>query len=157
MVEDFRTSDPRSGDVDFVGFASPPPCHPRNSSGGLRTFQPVAYVEPNVVHCGRNSRWVAVMIKSAFIEKQVERSKRERRTSPFLRRLVMNVVDRSASEFLGNAYSTRCFACSAAIEMLLKDLGIRCAMTGGAMCIVEDFRTAWRCGAASGAATIMSG
>lgn len=79
------------------------------------------------------------MIKRAFIEKQVERSKRERRTSSFLRRLIMGVVDRSAFEHYGSSYPTRCIQCSAALSLLLRDLGIRNFLTLGAFCIAEVF------------------
>lgn len=79
------------------------------------------------------------MIKRAFLKKQVERSKCERRTSPFLRRLIMGVVDRSASEHYGSTYPTRCVQCSTALSMLLRDIGIRNFLTLGALCIVEVF------------------
>lgn len=79
------------------------------------------------------------MIKPAFLKKQVERSKRRRRTTPFLRRLIFSVVDNEARRRYADKYCMRCFQCSAAIVMLLKHLGIQSSMVAGAFCIAEVF------------------
>lgn len=77
------------------------------------------------------------MIKPAFLKKQVDRSKRDYRTAPFLRRLIFSVVEHEARRRYATKYCMRCFRCSAAIVMLLKHLGIQSGMVAGAFCIAE--------------------
>jgi hypothetical protein len=80
-----------------------------------------------------------VVIKQSFIEKQIDRSRRDRRTSPFLRRLIFRIVDEAATEHYGATYPTRCIQCSAALWTLLNEFGIRSRLSLGALCIVEVF------------------
>ncbi len=77
------------------------------------------------------------MIKPSFLKRQAEKSLRERRTSPFLRRLVFQVVDAAARAHYADAYPTKCFQCSAAIATLLTGYGIRSRLMAGAVCIAE--------------------
>lgn len=77
------------------------------------------------------------MIKPAFLKRQSEKSLQEKRTSPFLRRLVFQVVDAAARGHYADAYPTKCFQCSAAIATLLDGFGIRSRMMAGAVCIAE--------------------
>jgi hypothetical protein len=79
------------------------------------------------------------VIKRAFLKKQVARSKHDRRTTPFLRRLIFSVVDREARRRYAANYCMRCFPCSAAIAMLLKQIGIQSGIVAGAFCIAEVF------------------
>lgn len=77
------------------------------------------------------------MIKRSFLTKQTERSLRERRTSPFLRRLAFQVVDAEAREHYGDTYPMRCFQCSAATGAVLREFGIGSRLLAGAVCVAQ--------------------
>ena len=86
------------------------------------------------------------MIKAAFIAKQVEKSRHARRTSPFLRRLILSTVDQVALEWYGDDSAIRCLQISSAIQQLLNEVGIRSELWVGALCIPGIGVDAWESG-----------
>ncbi|SFR37995.1 hypothetical protein SAMN04488073_0110 [Marinobacter gudaonensis] len=84
------------------------------------------------------------MIKNSFIKKQIEKSKRERRTSDFLRRLIFFVVEKSLIEHYGDDYSMKCLQSSVVISKILNDLGIKSREFVGAVCVSQVFKDSTR-------------
>lgn len=81
------------------------------------------------------------MIKPAFIKAQIAKAKAQRRTPPFLRRLVAQAVDTTARDHYGGAYSTKCLQISKALQTALARFGISGRLWMGAFCSVEVYNT----------------
>ena len=79
------------------------------------------------------------MIKRTFIKKQIEISKRNKSTSPFLRRLILLVVDRSLKLHYGDSYSMKCLQSSVAIRSILDMYKIKSREYVGALCVSQAF------------------
>jgi len=79
------------------------------------------------------------MIIGHFIEKQLEKSFAQRRTSPFLRRLLFSPLDQAARQHYGDHYPMKCVQCAAVTTTILRSWGIKCGAHVGAMCIAEAF------------------
>ncbi len=79
------------------------------------------------------------MIKQAFIKKQLEKTKRERETFLFLRRLIFYVVDRALIQHYPDTFSMKCLQASVAIRILLDLNGIRSREFMGAVCVSQVF------------------
>ena len=85
------------------------------------------------------------MITDSFIRAQSAESLAKKRTTPFLRRLVAQVIDQAASEHYGLSYSMRCQQASQAARNLLANMGVEGKVCLGAFCapaIYEDHRYA---------------
>ncbi|HEX7759700.1 MAG TPA: hypothetical protein VF459_09370 [Caulobacteraceae bacterium] len=82
------------------------------------------------------------MIKPSFLRAQVAKSRISRRTTPFLRRLVGSVVDKTAHEHYGAAYPTKCLQTAWGVQVLLRRLGLESRLWMGAFCAAEIF-AAW--------------
>jgi hypothetical protein len=84
------------------------------------------------------------VIKGSFLKAQSERSRAQNKTTPFLRRLVLSVVDRVAREHYAAAYPMKCLQTSSAVLRLLERLGINGVLCEGALCaaLVHEDRTA---------------
>jgi len=82
------------------------------------------------------------MIKAGFIQKQVQKSRRERRTTQFLRRFVFSVVDQALHEHYDKDYPEKCLQSSAAIQSVLSKLGIESKLWTGAACLAQAYKTA---------------
>lgn len=79
------------------------------------------------------------MIKPNFLKKQINKSRAQRTTAPFLRRLVFTTVDQVAREHYELAYPMKCLQTSAAAKALLENLGIKSRLWMGATCFAEAF------------------
>lgn len=86
------------------------------------------------------------MIKPRFIDGQVQKSRRAKQTTPFLRRLVATTVDQVARAHYGNAYSTKCVQASIAVQRLLRRLHIASQVWLGAVCAAEVFESPYVAG-----------
>jgi hypothetical protein len=82
------------------------------------------------------------MIRTGFLQKQVQKSRRERRTTQFLRRFVFSVVDQALHEHYGKDYPEKCLQSSAAIQSVLSKLGIESKLWTGAACLAQAYKTA---------------
>lgn len=74
------------------------------------------------------------MIKPAFLKAQIEKSRRSRRTSSFLRRLIFSSAHEVARNWYADDYPTRCLQTSCAVQALLKRFGIQSEIWLGALC-----------------------
>lgn len=79
------------------------------------------------------------MIKKTFIQKQIEKSKREKKTSLFLRRLIFYVVDIALKKHYSETFSMKCLQSSVAIRILLEQNGIKSRELMGAVCVSQVF------------------
>lgn len=75
------------------------------------------------------------MITEQYLSDQIEQSKRNRKSTLFLRRFVFRVVDAALREVYGDNYSIRCLQSSVAIQELLTSLGISSKVFLGAVCL----------------------
>ena len=80
------------------------------------------------------------MIKLAFIKKQIEKSKCDRKTSPFLRRLVFYVVNGSLRQYYSEDHPIKCLQASVAIEHLLNKLDIKSRLYTGGVCVPQVYK-----------------
>jgi hypothetical protein len=83
------------------------------------------------------------VIKNSFLKAQAGKSLAQKRTTPFLRRLVASIVDRAARERYGDAYAMKCLQTSQAVLTLLDRVGIGGILCEGALCaalLYEDSR-----------------
>jgi hypothetical protein len=80
------------------------------------------------------------MIRKGFLQKQIQKSRREGRTSPFLRRLVFSVVDQALHEHYGADYPQKCLQSSVGIQLVLGKLGIESKLWMGAACFAQAYR-----------------
>lgn len=79
------------------------------------------------------------MIKKTFIQKQIKKSKREKKTSLFLRRLIFHVVDIALNKHYSETFSMKCLQSSVAIRILLEQNDIRSKELMGAVCVSQVF------------------
>ena len=79
------------------------------------------------------------MIKSTFINKQIEKSKRQKSTSPFLKKLIFSVVDKALKLHYGDSYSMKCLQSSVAIRSILDMYEIKSREYVGALCVSQVF------------------
>lgn len=75
------------------------------------------------------------MISAEYLQEQLQASRRDRKSSLFLRRFVFRVVDQILRDLYGENYSIRCLQSSIAIYELLASLGVRSHIFGGAVCL----------------------
>jgi hypothetical protein len=80
------------------------------------------------------------MIRKGFLQKQVQKSRRERRTSSFLRRLVFSVVDQTLHDHYGGDYPQKCLQSSVGIQLVLGKFGIESKLWMGAACFAQAYR-----------------
>lgn len=80
------------------------------------------------------------MIKPSFLKKQLEKSRADGRTSPFLVRFVMMAADRLMAERYGDARATSPIQSSVAVKALLMSFGIGSRVFAGAVCYPELYR-----------------
>jgi hypothetical protein len=81
------------------------------------------------------------MIPDSFINEQLEKSRQEKYTAPFIRRFVFQVVDKALRLHYGNNYSSCCLQSSAAIKQILNRFGISAKLFSGSLCVIEIFQT----------------
>lgn len=74
------------------------------------------------------------MIKTAFLKAQTEKSRRESKTSPFLRRLIFSTIEQTAKTRYAADYPVRCLQTSVAAQALLARFGIKSELWLGALC-----------------------
>ena len=79
------------------------------------------------------------MIKESFLKKQINKSKREGKTSHFLKKLVFMVVDQALKDHYGNDRSMKCFQSSLVIQMVLEKIQIESTIIQGAVCVPKVF------------------
>lgn len=79
------------------------------------------------------------MIKKTFIQKQVKKSKQEKKTSLFLRRLIFHVVDIALKKHYSETFSMKCLQSSVAIRILLEQNDISSRELMGAVCVSQVF------------------
>lgn len=84
------------------------------------------------------------MIKNSFIKKQIEKSKKDRQTSYFLRKLIFSVLEAALKERYGDDYSMKCLQSSVMISKVLNDLGISSKVFCGAVCVSQVFEDSRR-------------
>lgn len=80
------------------------------------------------------------MIRTGFLQKQVQKSRRDRHTSQFLRRLVFSIVDEALHEHYGKDYPQKCLQASVGIQLVLKKLGIESKLWTGAVCFAQAYK-----------------
>ena len=90
------------------------------------------------------------MIPSSFINNEIELSKNNKSTSPFIRNFVFMTIDKSLRRHYGDNYSTLCLQSSAAVNYLLSRFNIFSQLIIGSVCVIEVFKdkgkTAWQWG-----------
>lgn len=74
------------------------------------------------------------MIKPAFLNAQAGKSRRESKTSPFLRRLIFSTVEQAAETWYAADYPVRCLQTSVAAQSLLARFGVKSELWLGAFC-----------------------
>jgi hypothetical protein len=82
------------------------------------------------------------MIKHGFLQKQVQKSRRDRHTSQFLRRFVFSIVDQALHEHYRRDYPQKCLQSSVGIQLVLKKLGIESRLWTGAACFAQAYKNA---------------
>jgi hypothetical protein len=83
------------------------------------------------------------VIKSGFLEAQSAKSLAQKKTTPFLRRLIASTIDRAAREHYGAAYAMKCVQTSYAVVRLLDQFKIGGRLCEGGLCaamVHEDSR-----------------
>lgn len=78
-------------------------------------------------------------IKLSFLRAQATKSIANRRTSRFLRRLILSAVDTAARQHYADQYSMKCLQVSAAVQFLLKTIDIESTLWVGATCFAEVY------------------
>ena len=79
------------------------------------------------------------MIKQSFLKKQIKKSRSEKKTSYFLRRLIFLLVDNTLKNHYEDTYAMRCLQSSIAINLLLAELGIKSQSIVGDVCVAQVF------------------
>jgi hypothetical protein len=74
------------------------------------------------------------MPTKGFIKKQVAKSRHSGRTTPFLRRLVLQLVDETLTTHYGPNYHSQCLQGSVAVQAILNQLGFRSVVVTGEAC-----------------------
>lgn len=82
------------------------------------------------------------MIKKGFLQKQVQSSRRDRRTTPFLRRFVLSIVAEALQVHYGIESPEKCLQSSLAIQLVLDRLGISSSPWMGAACFAQAYKNA---------------
>jgi len=82
------------------------------------------------------------MIKPGFLQKQVQKSRRDGHTTQFLKRLIFSIVDRALHEHYGGDYPQKCLQSSVGIQMVLKKLGIGSRLWTGSACFAQAYKHA---------------
>ena len=82
------------------------------------------------------------MIKKGFLQKQVQSSRRDKRTTPFLRRFVLSIVEEALQGHYGNESPEKCLQSSLAIQLVLYRLGINSKPCLGAACFAQAYKNA---------------
>jgi hypothetical protein len=72
-----------------------------------------------------------------FVKKQVEKSRSTGNTTPFLRRLVLQLADEVLMAYYGPNYHSQCLQGSVAIQAILAELGFKSVIVSGAACFAE--------------------
>lgn len=86
-----------------------------------------------------NGLGIKILIKKTFIQKQVKKSKIEKKTSLFLRRLIFHVVDIALKKHYSETFSMKCLQSSVAIRILLEQNNIKSREIMGAVCVSQVF------------------
>jgi hypothetical protein len=81
-----------------------------------------------------------MMITNELLKSEVAASKRQGKTTRFLRQFVLRVADASMRQVYGDNYSIRCLQASIAIQTILEDIGIRSHLLYGALCVSKATR-----------------
>ena len=81
------------------------------------------------------------MIKPGFLQKQIQKSRRDGHTSQFLRRFVFSIVDQALHDHYGGDYPQKCLQSSVGIQLVLKKLGIESKLWTGAACFAQAYKT----------------
>lgn len=79
------------------------------------------------------------MIKNSFIKKQLDKSRREKRTSDFIRKFIFYIVEKALKDHYGKVYSMKCLQSSVAISMIMNEFGIKSREFAGAVCVSRVF------------------
>jgi hypothetical protein len=82
------------------------------------------------------------MIKKGFLQKQVQRSRADKRTAPFLRRFVLSIGEEALRGHYGNEWPDKCLQSSHAIQLVLDRLGISSEIWEGAACFAQAYKNA---------------
>jgi hypothetical protein len=82
------------------------------------------------------------MIKKGFLQKQAQSSRRDKRTTPFLRRFVLSIVEEALLARYGNRSPEKCLQSSLAIQLVLDRLGISSDVCEGAACFAQAYKNA---------------
>ena len=86
-----------------------------------------------------NRLGIKILIKKTFIQNQVKKSKIEKKTSLFLRRLIFHVVDIALKKHYSENFSMKCLQSSVAIRILLEQNNIKSRELMGAVCVSQVF------------------
>ena len=81
------------------------------------------------------------MIDEKIISSEINKSKEDKRTSPFLRNFIFKLVDEAIILIYGKNYSNRCAQASEAIKYLLNEFGIKSRIFAGSLCALEVFQS----------------
>lgn len=79
------------------------------------------------------------MIDNSTFKKYSDQSKRNKITSPFLRKLIFSVVEKTLRNHYGSGYSERCLQSSVSIRKLLEKFDIKSKEYCGAVCVSQAF------------------
>ena len=82
------------------------------------------------------------MIAASFLHLQTAESAKNRCTSPFLRKLILSVVDTAAKAHYRQDYSLKCLQTASALQLLLTRVRISSLLWVGAVCVAEVFEQA---------------
>jgi hypothetical protein len=82
------------------------------------------------------------MIKKGFLQKQVQGSRGDKHTTPFLRRFVLSIVEEALRGRYGGESPEKCLQASLAIQLVLDQLGISSKVCEGAVCFAQAYKNA---------------
>lgn len=77
------------------------------------------------------------MISQGFLDGEISESREQRRTSLFIRKLTLHVVDAALRQHYGADYPIRCLQASCGIRRVLGSFGIAARLVVGAACFSE--------------------
>ncbi len=77
------------------------------------------------------------MISGEIIQSQIDKTREVERTALFLQHLVIQIVDETARAHYAEDYSMKCLQTSAAVQHLLKKIGIKSTLIAGAACFAK--------------------
>lgn len=80
------------------------------------------------------------MIDNKFIDEQIDKSKRDNKTSYFIRKFIFKIVDEALIEVYGENYSIRCAQAAEAIKLLLEEFGIKSRIFTGHVCLILTYK-----------------